>query len=249
VAQIAYKDVVAILLERFPEFKETEEFRWVLHDDLEFPSAVWGGFADYAAARIRRLPIEELDRDEFVARVFNIANELMDRGDEETQNLIVVELFEHFFTYAKTLELARRKLKPEHVQWLNQLDVLLATSEMHYDGELVAPNGLDSLSPLLSGLSWDIGVSRPYPSRDCLPRLEALGDPMSLYMDSDPGPRHCFFGDPQAWTGEEEARRLLGEFSERLARRDVAHRISLYRTGQADILIQRFAHRWPEAES
>ena len=241
--QIAYKDVVDILLERFPEFKETEVFKWVLYDDLEFPYAVWGSFAEYAVAHIRRLPIEELDADRFVARVFDMTNELMDRGDDETQNLIVVEMFEHFFTYAKTLELARRKLKLEHVQWLNGLDVMFVTSKLHYEGQLVAPNGLDSLSPLLSGLSWDISVSQPY--RDSLPRLEALGDLMSLQMDPAPGPHHSFFGDPQAWTAEEKARALLGEFSERLGRGDIAHQIRLYRTGKADILLKEFRHRWP----
>ncbi|MBE9555822.1 MAG: hypothetical protein IMF08_03110 [Proteobacteria bacterium] len=236
-AQIAYNDVVDILLERFPEFKETEDFKWGIYLDLSY--SVWGAFGRYITTYMNRLPADRVEADELVNRVFDFANEMMDGGDDDTQTIVVIELFENFYTYRKTLELGQRKLKPQHVTWLERQGVWLGTCDLHYEGELVAPNGLDSLRSLVSGCSWDVRLTRPH--RDALPRLESNATPVDLRMDPGPGPHHTFFGDAER---EADARRLLGEFSERIAHGDIAHRIRLYRTGKADILLEDFRHRW-----
>jgi hypothetical protein len=237
VTQIAYNDVVDILLERFPEFKETEDFKWGI--DLDIPYSVWGAFGRYITTYMNRLPADRIEADELVNRVFDFANEMLDRGDDDTHTIVVIELFENFYTYRKTLELGRRKLKSQHVNWLERQGFWLGTLDLHYEGELVAPNGLDSLRSLVSGCSWGIGVLRR--SHDPSQRLESNDGRIDLEMDPGPGPHHTFFGDAKR---EADARRLLGEFSERLAHGDIAHRIRLYRTGKADILLEEFRHRW-----
>lgn len=238
-AKFACSKVVDLLLDRFPEFKETEGFQLV-RDDLELPYVVWGAFGRFITAYMRRLPADGLDGDELVNRVLDFANELMDAGDDETQNIVVIELFENFYMYRKTLELGRRKLKSQHATSLEKQGLWLGTSDLHYEGELLAPKGLDGLRALLSGCSWGVKVIRP--GRGEPPRLEANDDRIDLQTDPGTGPRFTFFGDAKR---EEEARRLLGELSGCLVRGDIAHSIDLHRTtGRSDILIGQFQHRW-----
>ena len=121
-----YKDVVEVLLDRFSEFKETEYYDSA-NSDLAY--VVWGGFGRFVTTYMRNLPADRLDNDMLVARVFEFANELMDSDDPETQNIVVVELFENFFMYRKILELARRKLKKKHLTWLERQGTWLRTSD------------------------------------------------------------------------------------------------------------------------
>lgn len=242
-AGVAFKDVVPVLLERFPEFKETEDFKWGI--DLEFSYSVWGAFGRFITNYIRRLPADELEDDDLVTRVFDLANELMDSDDVDTHGIVVIELFENFYSYQKTLELARRKLKQQHLEWLEKQGAMFRTSNLHYEGELMAPNGLDSLKPLLAGCSWGITVRRC--SESGIPRMESNNCKIDLEMDPGHGPKFTFFG--AARRDPVEARRLLGELSQLLAQVDIAHRIRLYQTGRADVLLENFHHRWPRDKS
>lgn len=125
-AGVAYADVIEVLLNRFPEFVETEYYD-MANADLAY--IVWAGFGSYVTDYMRELPADRLDGDPFVARVFDLANELMDSDDPNTRTIVVVELFEHFYMYWKTLELARRKLKPEHLPSLEGLSTGFRTPE------------------------------------------------------------------------------------------------------------------------
>ncbi|WP_299396172.1 hypothetical protein [Pelagibius sp.] len=106
-AEIAYKDVVPLLLERFPEFREDERFN---PDELDMPYSIWGGFGRYITELLFAIPEGELDNHPMVHRVFDFTNEMMSKGDEETRNIVVIELFENFYEHRKTYDLARRKL-------------------------------------------------------------------------------------------------------------------------------------------
>lgn len=245
-AKIAYSQVVDLLLDRFPEFKETEEY-WLVADDLELPYIVWGTFGRYITTYMNRLPADRVDSDEMVNQVFDFANEMMDGGNDDTRTIVVVELFENFYSYRKTLELGRRKLKREHLKYLEAMLGYFGTCDLHYEVEMIAPNGLAPLHWLLDGCSWNVGVRghvQPIGTEQVEPlNLESYDGRLDLEMDPGPGPRYTFFGDAER---EADARALLGEFSERLAGGDIAHSIRLYRvTDRADILLQDFRHRWP----
>jgi hypothetical protein len=131
-AGIRYSDVVKVLLERFPEFREHKEFQLV---DLDLAYSVWGTFGRYITDYMRRLPTTELDENDLVNRVFDLANDLMDSGDDDTQTIVVIELFENFYSYRKTLEIARRKLHPRHRHWLEKQGAIIATSDLDYEDE------------------------------------------------------------------------------------------------------------------
>lgn len=238
-AQIAHKGITTILLDRFPEFGTHDEFQWV---DLELPYDVWAAFGQYITDYIRRQPSKMLDDDELVNRVFDFANELMDSGDDETQNIVIIELFENFYPYRKTFEVARRKLKPQHMTWLERQGDWLQHSNFHYEAELMAPNGLDGISGSLAHCSWEIKVKRRDTGR--ARRLECHDDRIDITMEWGDGPRYAFFGD--VWQAESEACQLLGELSGQLARIDTAHHIGLYQTYRADSLIEEFSHHWPD---
>ncbi len=109
---VPYKDVVKVLLDRFPEFMESDDY---YSDELDIPYVIWGGFGRFVTNYMRRLPADRLDDDPLVIRVFDFANELMDSDDPDTLDIVGIELFENFCMYQKTLELARRKLKKEHL--------------------------------------------------------------------------------------------------------------------------------------
>jgi len=240
---VPYKDVVKVLLDRFPEFMETDDYD---PDDLDLPYMLWGGFGRFITTYMRRLPAERLDDDPLVARVFDLANEFMDSDDINTNDIVVVELFENFYMYRKTLELARRKLKPEHLTWLNRQGGWLGTSDLHYEGELVSPRGLDVLANLFADCSWLIKVRRSVPGDT--PYMEAYDERIGLTMDPGQGPRYSFFGAGRSWTERDEARRLLDELSHCLVQGDIVHRIALYRTGREDVLLHYLHHRWPQGQ-
>ncbi len=123
---VPYKDVVKVLLDRFPEFMESDDY---YSDEMDIPYVIWGGFGRFVTNYMRRLPTDRLDNDPLVIRVFDFANELMDSDDPETRTIVVVELLENFYMYRKTLELARRKLKKEHLTWLERQGKWLWTSD------------------------------------------------------------------------------------------------------------------------
>ena len=129
----AYKDVIAILLEHFPEFTETENFKHGVFPEIAY--SVWGAFGQYITDYMLKLPASELDSDELVARTFDLANELLDSGDDETQTIVVIELFENFYSYRKTLNLARRKLLPRHLHWLEKQGQWISTSDQNLENE------------------------------------------------------------------------------------------------------------------
>lgn len=244
-AGIPYKDVVDVLLDRFPEFTATPEFE---HFDLDLPYSVWGGFARFATTYLSRTPADRLDEDPFVARIFDLANDLMDSDDSDTQNIVIVELFENLAVYRKPLEVARRKLKKEHLTWLEKQTTWLRASDLHYEGELIAPQGLDALSETLSGCSWQIKVARDKPS--AAPYIASYHKLIDLTMDPGKGPTYAFFGDISgtAETNGKVACRLLDDLSQCLIKGDVAHRIDLYRTNLADELLESFRHNWPSGD-
>ena len=189
-------------------------------------------------------PAERLDDDPVVARVFDLANELMDSDDINTNDVVVVELFENFYMYRKTLELARRKLKPEHLTWLERQGVWLGTSDLHYEGELIAPQGIDTVAGLFDGTSWPVILLRS--DRSKAPYLEAHSHPVELQMEPEQGPQHAFYG--AAGSNADLAHRRLGELSQCLAQGDILHRIVLYRTGHEDVLLEYLHHRWPQGQ-
>ncbi len=242
---IPYKDVVKVLLDRFPEFRETREYQ-SSYPDIAYD--VWGGFGRFATTYMRRSPAERLVDDPFVDRVFDLANELMDSDDPETHSIVVIELLENFHAYRKTLELARRKLKKEHLTWLERQGDVSRSADLHFEGELISPRGLDVLARLFKQCSWRIEVGWFEPNGT---RYIASHDPrIELEMEPSKGPRYAFFGSP--WEtgkpGVGMARRLLGELSQRLAQGDIVHRITLYRTGLEDVLLDYFHHRWPQGQ-
>lgn len=243
---IAYSDAVEELLKRFPEFREWEGFD---PDELDLPYCQFGDFARIATTRMRRIPAENLDDDPFVIRVFDFANDLMDSDDDETQNLTVVEFFENFYMYQKTLELSRRKLKNAHLADLERLSYLLGTSDLHYEGELIAPQGLDPLAAIFSECSWKIRVRRYDPDEP--PYFEANDPRIKLTMDSGIGPKYTFFGAAHLtdYTAGNLSAVLLGELSQALTSADVAHRIQLFRSGTEDDLLNTFQHRWPSKDA
>ena len=114
-AEIAYKDVVSLLLERFPEFREDERF---CSDELNMPYSIWGGFGRYIIERLRAIPDEQIDDDPLVNRLFDFANQMLSNGDEETQNIVVIELLENFYKRRKTYDLASRKLDASNLPFL-----------------------------------------------------------------------------------------------------------------------------------
>lgn len=114
---VRFEGVVSVLLAHFPEFLETEDYK---HCDLELAYSVWGGFGQFVTNYIRSMPTDRLDDDPLVVRLFDFVNELMSSGDADTQTIVIIELFENFYGYRKTLDLARRKLRPEHLPWLEK---------------------------------------------------------------------------------------------------------------------------------
>jgi hypothetical protein len=242
-AGVAYKDVVPVLLERFPDFVESDYYD---PEDLDLSYLMWGNFARYAMHYLRRQPAERLDDDPFVERVFALANDLMDSHDPDTNTIVTIELFENFYMYRKTLELARRKLKPEHREWLEKQGAMFGTSELHYDGELIAPQGLEPLTDLFHGCSWTIRVRQQgLGGRPC---IEGIDNRIELTMVPGDGPRYAFFGDCHHICDQDLAHRLLDELSGCLARGDIAHRIRLIRTGIKDEPLAYFHHRWPDGQ-
>ena len=116
-SEVPYENAVEILLDRFPEFLKSE----LSEEDLtEGAYYIWGVFGTFATNYICSLPKDQLDRDPFVSRIFELANDLMSNGDLEMQNLVVIELFENFYGHRKTLDLARRKISAEHLPWLEK---------------------------------------------------------------------------------------------------------------------------------
>ena len=154
-AGVAYEDVGKVLLERFPEFTESHHYD---PDDVDVPYMLWSGFGNFVTTYIRRSPAERLDGDSFVARVFDLANELMDSEDPVTNDVVITELLENFSAYRKTFELARRKLKTEHLTWLERQRDLSDSADLHYEGELISHRGLDVLARLVKECSWCIEV-------------------------------------------------------------------------------------------
>ncbi|NIA70681.1 hypothetical protein HBA54_18955 [Pelagibius litoralis] len=127
-AEIAYKDVVPLLLERFPEFREDERYR---PEEVDLPYSIWGGFGRYITELVSELPDDELDDHPVVARLFDFTNEMMSGGDEETQSIVAIELFENFYEYRKTYDLAWRKLDPTHHFWFEKVSQFLKIPEQN----------------------------------------------------------------------------------------------------------------------
>lgn len=242
---VPYKDVVKVLLERFPEFAETDGYD---PDELDSAYIVWGSFGRYVTTYMRRLPAERLDDDPLVAKVFDLANELMDSDDPETHSIVVIELLEYFYMYRKTLELARRKLKKEHLTWLERQGLQLGTSDLHFEGELISPRGLDILARIFKECSWRIEVR--WIEADGTRYIESYDPRVELEMEPSQGPRYAFFGSTHktAKSDTDLARRLLGELSKCLAEGDIVHRIQLQRTGRTDVFLDYFHHRWPQGQ-
>ena len=239
---VLYQDVVKVLLDRFPEFMESQHY---IADDLEFSYAIWGGFGRFVTNHMRRIPADRLDDDPFVAKVFDFTNELMDSDDPDTQTIVVIELLEQFYMYQKTLELARRKLKREHLTWLERQSWVGTPEDLHYEGELIAPQGLEALREPLSRCSWDIKVRRDYRYSPLF--MESHDSRIRIEMDRTEEPCYAFFGSAgtAAKSDVELACGLLDELSQILMRGDIVHRIRLYRTGLADVLVGYFHHLWP----
>lgn len=243
---VAYKDVIKVLLERFPEFLETEEYEF---SDPDIAYSVWGGFGRFSTNYMRRLSAGRLDEDPFVNKVFDLAIEFLDSDDPDTQTIVVIELFENFAAYRKTFEIGRRKLAPRHFTWLErQVLGYEKPCDLHYEGEMIAPQGLEVLERTFAGCSWLIRVRRIEPGGRLV--IEACDDRIELTMDPGGGPQYSFFGAPHFFGATktrkvEEARCLLRELSERLTRGDIVHRIALCRTDDDDVLLEVFEHRWP----
>jgi hypothetical protein len=115
--------------------------------------------------------------------------------------------------------------------------------DLWFCAEVIAPEGLRALAPLLREFSWPVEV-RPsgYDGTDL---LRASAGAVHIDMSAGQGTRKLFTGTVQA--DPQTALRLLGELSGAFRLSRMRHRIELY-TAPDGPLLGYLHHDWPRAE-
>lgn len=87
-----YEDIINITLERFPEFRESEEFKNA-QADMELPHVVYGWFMEF----IKR-NIQNGGNDPIISKFILFTNEIFEDLDTDPKSLdlFYVEIFEGF---------------------------------------------------------------------------------------------------------------------------------------------------------
>jgi hypothetical protein len=103
---ISFQNIASVLLEMFPEFRDSTDFR---ERDLEFPYSMWSRFAGYAAQRLH----DNGPDDPIVARLFSFVNEQFTTPDSDPAMLDLIgnEIIPEFAWPEKALEYARQNTK------------------------------------------------------------------------------------------------------------------------------------------
>jgi hypothetical protein len=115
--------------------------------------------------------------------------------------------------------------------------------ELWFCGEVIAPDGLATLAPLLARISWPVEVWRSgYDGSDV---LRAWNGPVELDMDAAHAAGKLFSGTVEA--APDAALRLLGELSEAFRGAGLRHRMELYDEADGSLLGY-LHHEWPRAE-
>lgn len=99
-----YEDIINITLERFPEFKDSEEFKRA-ESDLELPHVVYGWFMDF----LKRIISENGFNDPIIKKFIVFTNEIFEdsNSDPKSLDLFYVEIFEGFYELKELFNFAR----------------------------------------------------------------------------------------------------------------------------------------------
>ncbi|HEX5872556.1 MAG TPA: hypothetical protein VFY65_19135 [Longimicrobium sp.] len=115
--------------------------------------------------------------------------------------------------------------------------------ELWFCGEVIAPDGLGALAPLLEGVSWPVEAWRSgYDGSDVLRGWKGA---VHLDMDAGQGAGKLFSGTVDA--DPDSALRLLGELSAAFREAGMRHRIELYAEADGELLGY-LHHGWPRGE-
>jgi hypothetical protein len=109
--KITYENISDLLLHKFPEYKNSENYE---PENTDLNYVVFGNFAQFLLARIAEYP----ETDELIQRVFGFINDIYNRtdiesssGEDTVQNLLYIELFENLAQTKQGVALARKYLK------------------------------------------------------------------------------------------------------------------------------------------
>jgi hypothetical protein len=116
--------------------------------------------------------------------------------------------------------------------------------ELWFCGEVIAPEGLGALAPLLARCSWPVEVWRSVCDGSDVLRA-GRGGPVELDMDAGQGAGQLFSGTVDA--DRAAAMRLLGELSDAFRDAGLRHRIELYAEDDGSLLGY-LHHGWSRAE-
>ena len=115
--------------------------------------------------------------------------------------------------------------------------------DLWFCGEVIAPEGLGVVAPLLGGCSWPVEVWRSgYDGSDI---LRARPGPVHMDMTAGQPERKVFSGTVDA--DRDTALRMLGELSGALRTGGLRHRIELY-TAPDGTLLGHLHYDWPRSE-
>jgi hypothetical protein len=153
-----YKQIVPFLLEHFPEFKETDDYKRYDKQDLGLPYIVWADFTRYVLERLENNGAE----DAVVQRLFNVVNEQFDNSGSDPQviNLLSVEVFEQFAQQKDSLEFARQHT---HEKARHQLELVLAYTGVERPDLSIAPEAQETMDNIKK---FNEGKWTPKPKED-----------------------------------------------------------------------------------
>ncbi len=99
-----YEDIIKITLKRFPEFKDSEEFKRA-ESDLELPHVVYGYFTDF----IKKILENNGEKDPIIKKFIVFTNELFEDSDSDPKSLdlFYVEIFEGLYESKELFNFAR----------------------------------------------------------------------------------------------------------------------------------------------
>lgn len=112
--------------------------------------------------------------------------------------------------------------------------------ELWFCGEVIAPDGLGAVAPLLAPCSWPVEVWRP--GSDGSDVLRARQGAVHLEMDAGQGAGKLFSGTVDG--DRDAALRMLGELSNALRSAGMRHHIELYAETDGELLGY-LHHDWP----
>ena len=129
-----YAQIAPFLLEHFPEFKETGDYKRYDENDLKLPYIVWADFIRYLLQRLQK----NGPADSVVQRLFAFLNEQFNdpASDPEVINLLAVEVFESFTQKKENLDFARKYTTS---QARHQLELILGYTGVERPDLSIAP--------------------------------------------------------------------------------------------------------------